>query len=164
MTRFEILGVPARREGVIDLDVAVDCSTGTYVRSLARDLGAALGVGGHLTKLRRTVVGPFDIADAVDVFGSAAAPAGVEPKTPVTEDFASSIAHAVIPAADAVRLAFPTRVVDDTQAVALGHGRSVQAAGIAGTYGVFDLTGALIALAHERDGVARSVLGWQTAG
>ena len=48
--------------GVIDLDVAVDCTTGTYIRSLARDLGAALGVGGHLTKLRRTRVGPFDIA------------------------------------------------------------------------------------------------------
>ena len=57
VSRFEILGAPARRDGVIDLDVAVDCSTGTYVRSLARDLGAALGVGGHLTRLRRTVVG-----------------------------------------------------------------------------------------------------------
>jgi tRNA pseudouridine55 synthase len=162
VTRFEILGVPARRDGVIDLDVAVDCSTGTYIRSLARDLGAALGVGGHLTKLRRTVVGPFDIAGAVDVFGGGAAPGRGGPKTPVTEDFASSIAHAVIPAADAVRRAFPTRVVDDTQAVALGHGRSVQAAGIAGTYGAFGPDGALIALAVERDGVARSVLGWQT--
>jgi tRNA pseudouridine55 synthase len=148
VSRFAIIGSPERRDGVIDLDVAVDCSTGTYVRSLARDLGAALGVGGHLTKLRRTVVGPFDIADAVDVFGGGAAPGSGTPKPPVTEDFASSIAQAVIPATDAVRLAFPTRVVDDTRAVALGHGRSVQAAGIPGTYGVFDRTGALIALVH----------------
>jgi tRNA pseudouridine55 synthase len=47
-----------------ELDVVVDCSSGTYIRALARDLGAALGVGGHLTALRRTRVGPFDVADA----------------------------------------------------------------------------------------------------
>lgn len=47
-----------------DLDVSVACSSGTYIRSLARDLGEALGVGGHLTALRRTEVGPFTLADA----------------------------------------------------------------------------------------------------
>lgn len=54
-------------EGAIDLDVIVECSSGTYIRSLARDLGAALGVGGHLTALRRSRVGDFDVADAVPV-------------------------------------------------------------------------------------------------
>ncbi|HEY7857637.1 MAG TPA: tRNA pseudouridine(55) synthase TruB, partial [Candidatus Nanopelagicales bacterium] len=49
---------------VIDLDVSVVCTSGTYVRALARDLGAHLGVGGHLTALRRTRVGPFDLAQA----------------------------------------------------------------------------------------------------
>ena len=53
--------------GVIDLDVIVDCSSGTYIRSLARDLGAALGVGGHLTALRRTRIGPFEVAGAPGV-------------------------------------------------------------------------------------------------
>ena len=53
--------------GVVDLDVVVDCSSGTYIRSLARDLGAALGVGGHLTALRRTRIGPFDVAGAPGV-------------------------------------------------------------------------------------------------
>lgn len=48
----------------LDLDVIVDCSSGTYIRALARDLGAALGVGGHLTALRRTRVGPFTVSDA----------------------------------------------------------------------------------------------------
>jgi tRNA pseudouridine55 synthase len=52
-------------DGVIDLDVVVDCSSGTYIRALARDLGAALGVGGHLTALRRTRIGPFEVGDAV---------------------------------------------------------------------------------------------------
>lgn len=66
VSRFEVL---ARREGegVLDLDVVVDCSSGTYIRSLARDLGADLGVGGHLTALRRTRVGDFDVADAVGI-------------------------------------------------------------------------------------------------
>lgn len=57
--RFEVLEVRGDA-----LDVVVDCTSGTYIRALARDLGAALGVGGHLTALRRTRVGPFDVADA----------------------------------------------------------------------------------------------------
>jgi tRNA pseudouridine55 synthase len=68
VSRFEVLA--ERRDpaaGVLDLDVVVDCSSGTYIRALARDLGAALGVGGHLTALRRTAVGPFAVADAVAV-------------------------------------------------------------------------------------------------
>ena len=168
VSRFEILGAPRRlpvggdRQAVIDLDVAVDCTTGTYIRSLARDLGAALGVGGHLTRLRRTMVGPFDVTDAVDVFGSGAGPGTDAPKPPVTEEFAASIAAALIPAAAAVRRAFPTRTIDDAQSIALGHGRSIAAAGIAGTYGAFGPDGDLIALVTERDGVGRSALGWQT--
>jgi tRNA pseudouridine55 synthase len=55
----EVAGVP-----VLDIDVQVECSTGTYVRALARDLGAAIGVGGHLTSLRRTRVGTFGIEEA----------------------------------------------------------------------------------------------------
>ncbi|WP_248124107.1 tRNA pseudouridine(55) synthase TruB [Micrococcus lacusdianchii] len=51
----------------VDLDVTVHCSSGTYIRALARDLGEALDTGGHLTALRRTAVGPFDVADAVDL-------------------------------------------------------------------------------------------------
>ena len=66
VTRFEITG---RREcgPHVDLDAVVSCSSGTYVRALARDLGEALSVGGHLTALRRTRVGPFDVADALHV-------------------------------------------------------------------------------------------------
>ncbi|MDO5661232.1 MAG: tRNA pseudouridine(55) synthase TruB, partial [Brachybacterium sp.] len=64
--RFSVL--EQRTDGkYLDLDVVVTCSSGTYVRALARDLGAALGVGGHLTALRRTAVGPFAVEDAVHV-------------------------------------------------------------------------------------------------
>jgi len=69
VSRFDLLDDPRRSPATLDLDVVVDCGTGTYVRSLARDLGDALGVGGHLTALRRTRVGPFAVEDAVDVFG-----------------------------------------------------------------------------------------------
>ncbi|PRB19123.1 tRNA pseudouridine(55) synthase TruB [Microbacterium sp. MYb62] len=73
VTRFD-LHETRKGEGYIDLDVIVDCSSGTYIRSLARDLGAALGVGGHLTALRRTRVGPFDVADAVGLDALEGAP------------------------------------------------------------------------------------------
>lgn len=62
--RFAITAVRAG-PGFLDVDAAVDCSTGTYVRALARDLGAALGVGGHVAALRRRAVGPFAVSDAV---------------------------------------------------------------------------------------------------
>lgn len=66
VSRFDVLAT--RRVGhTIDLDVVVDCTSGTYIRALARDLGAALGVGGHLTALRRTAVGPFRVRDAAPV-------------------------------------------------------------------------------------------------
>ncbi len=65
VSRFAVARV--RRDtnaGTIDLDVSVDCSSGTYIRALARDLGAHTGVGGHLTALRRTRIGPFEVAGA----------------------------------------------------------------------------------------------------
>jgi tRNA pseudouridine55 synthase len=119
-----------------------------------------LGVGGHLTALRRERVGPFAVADAVDVYG------GGEPgeRRPVTEEFASGIASRVVPAGDAVRAAFPTRQIDEAQALDLRHGRTIAGAGLTGTYGAFDATGALVALAVDQGGVTRSVLGWQAGG
>lgn len=61
--RFELLAA-RRRDQLIDIDVEIDCSSGTYIRALARDLGDALGVGGHVTALRRTRVGRFELDQA----------------------------------------------------------------------------------------------------
>ena len=61
---FELLKSSKSPEGFIDLEVRVDCSTGTYIRALARDLGEGLGVGGHITSLRRTKVGNFHVEDS----------------------------------------------------------------------------------------------------
>ncbi len=63
VSRFDVTGL-RRSDGHIDVDVVVDCTSGTYIRALARDLGSDLGLGGHLTALRRTRVGPFGVADA----------------------------------------------------------------------------------------------------
>jgi tRNA pseudouridine55 synthase len=62
--RFEMCGAPRPQPGrLVDVDVVVECSSGTYIRALARDLGAALGSAGHLTALRRTTLGPVAAAE-----------------------------------------------------------------------------------------------------
>lgn len=64
VNRFEVIGEPQPVGKYLDIEVEVDCSAGTYIRSLARDLGESLGVGGHLTRLARTRVGPWSIGQA----------------------------------------------------------------------------------------------------
>jgi tRNA pseudouridine55 synthase len=130
----------------IDLDVAVECSSGTYVRALARDLGAALGVGGHLTALRRTRVGPFHLEHARTLPELEAAP-GLS-----------------LPLGDAVALAFARRDVDSAAADDLTHGRPLPGAGLPGVYGVFAPDGRVLALVAERDGAARAVVVLAPAG
>lgn len=140
VSRFDVVDVRGAGDQ-LDVDVTVACSSGTYVRALARDLGAALGVGGHLTALRRTRVGPFHLAQAATIDELAALP------DPVT-----------IPLADALGSTMPSRVVTADEARALGFGRSIPAAGVAGTYGALDPAGEAIALLEESGGDARPVL------
>jgi tRNA pseudouridine55 synthase len=121
--RFDVLGPVRRDTAAIDVDVLVECTTGTYIRSLARDLGAGLGVGGHLTALRRTTVGPFAVAGAVDVYGPAGVPARGERSPEVPAEFSAEIAGAVVPAAQAVRQSFPVRTVDASLAREMRYGR-----------------------------------------
>ena len=64
VSRFEVIGEPSVVGQYLDINVEVDCSSGTYIRALARDLGEALGVGGHLTALRRTRIGAFEVSNA----------------------------------------------------------------------------------------------------
>lgn len=100
VSRFDLLS-QRRTDGFLDLDVVVDCSSGTYIRALARDLGDALGVGGHLTALRRSRVGGFDVDGAVgiDALDGAAtltpaeAAARVMPVLTVSADEARDLRH-----------------------------------------------------------------------
>jgi len=141
VSRFELLAVTHAGSGLLDLRVEVDCSTGTYVRALARDLGAGLGVGGHLTVLRRTRVGPFGLDRAV---GLDALAAGAEP-VPIGLD-------------DAVAECFPRRDLTAEQAVDVSHGRRVDAVGLPAPYGVFDPAGQALALLTEADGRAHPLV------
>jgi tRNA pseudouridine55 synthase len=147
VTRFE--GVDFSRPGadLLDVDVEVECSSGTYVRALARDLGRALGTGGHLTALRRTRVGPFTIDQAQTLDALA------ELADPVT-----------LPLADAVRAAMPVRQVDDDEARALSYGKSLELSGIAGTHGAIAPDGTVAALLVEDGGRAKPVLVFAAAG
>jgi len=132
---------------LLDVDVEVECSSGTYVRALARDLGAALGVGGHLTPLRRTRVGPFglDRACTLDEL------AGLD--DPVT-----------LPLAAAVRTALPVREIEPDEVRELSFGRSLEPRGITGVHGALGPDGAAVALLKEKDGRARPVLVFTAAG
>lgn len=69
ISRLDVIGEIRREENYIELDVIVDCSSGTYIRAIARDLGEALGVGGHLTALRRSRIGSFDVENAMQLEG-----------------------------------------------------------------------------------------------
>lgn len=95
---------------VIDIEAVVECSSGTYIRALARDLGEALGVGGHLVSLRRTQVGPFHVSTAVD-----------------TERLTSggSLVDELVHPAHIARQLFDTLQLNEQQAVDLGHGKTV---------------------------------------
>jgi tRNA pseudouridine55 synthase len=139
VSRFDLLAT-RREDAVVELDVMVECSSGTYVRALARDLGADLGVGGHLGALRRTRVGPFDLRVVTTLDRLAD-----EPGLSLSMD-------------DAVAKAFPRRDVDVRSAAALLRGQKLPAAGIEGTYGVFDPDGRAVALAVDEGQAARSVV------
>ncbi|MGA4543840.1 tRNA pseudouridine(55) synthase TruB [Uniformispora flossi] len=138
VSRFDVHHV--RHEGeLLDLDVTVTCSSGTYIRALARDLGAGLGVGGHLTMLRRTAVGPYTIDRARTL-------------EQLEESFA------VLPIADAAAAAFPRRDVTAEEARLVAHGGRLAAAGQeGGPVAVFGPDGAFLALVEEKNGQAKPI-------
>jgi tRNA pseudouridine55 synthase len=140
--RFEVLAVRRGRgiDGFIDLDVEVDCSSGTYIRALARDVGAALEVGGHLTALRRTRVGRFgvDQARALDDLAE-------QPGLSLTLD-------------DACLLLFPHRQLTDGEADAVANGRALKPAAIDGVYAAHTADGRVIGLLRDDGPRTKSVV------
>ncbi|MEB3022282.1 tRNA pseudouridine(55) synthase TruB [[Mycobacterium] crassicus] len=137
--RFELLAL-RRDEPFVDLDVEVDCSAGTYVRALARDVGSELGVGGHLTALRRTRAGNFglDQARTLDELGES-------PQLSYSLD-------------DACLQTFPRRDVTTDEVIDVSHGRPLKPAGIAGIYAATDADGRVIALLEDSGRRTKSVV------
>ncbi len=128
---FEVHDVRRLRGGKLqDVDVTVRCSSGTYIRALARDLGADLGVGGHLTALRRTQVGPYGIGEAATL-------------EELAEDF-----H-VLDLSAAARSLLPVRELSADEAVELSFGRRIPATGTSGLTAAFAPEGPLVALVKD---------------
>jgi tRNA pseudouridine55 synthase len=137
--RLELLAVRTHDQ-LVDLDVEVDCSSGTYIRALARDLGDALGVGGHLTSLRRTRVGRFELDQARSLDDLAD-----RPRLSQTLD-------------EACLLMFPRRDLTAEEAEATSHGRPLSPAGIDGVYAASDADGRVIALLRDENKRTKSVV------
>ncbi len=137
--RFEMLAT-RRHDELVDVDVEVDCSSGTYIRALARDVGATLGVGGHLTALRRTRVGRFGIHQARSLDELAEAP-----DLSVTLD-------------DACLQLFPHRQLSDDEVDSVANGRALNPAGIDGIYAAHAADDHVIALLRDEGSRTKSVV------
>jgi tRNA pseudouridine55 synthase len=126
---------------VLDVDVAVTCSSGTYIRALARDLGEALGVGGHVTALRRTRAGSYDLTMARTL-----------------DQLEAELS--LIPLAQAAADAFPSRHLTGDEAQRLAHGGRLPGGPATGPgpEAAFAPDGTLIALVEERDGQTRPLV------
>ncbi|HEV2372036.1 MAG TPA: tRNA pseudouridine(55) synthase TruB [Streptosporangiaceae bacterium] len=138
---FEVLTARCEND-LLDVEVTVTCSSGTYVRALARDLGEALGVGGHLTRLRRRRVGHYDLSQArtLDQLAEAAA------------------SDLVMPMSVAAAAAFPSWHLTQDQARSLAFGSKLPGAGLpGGPVAALSPDGGLVALVEERAGVVRPV-------
>jgi tRNA pseudouridine(55) synthase len=127
---------------LLDVDVTVTCSAGTYIRAIARDAGAALGVGGHLTSLRRTASGPFAVDRAAPVEDAGAA-------------LAAGGGPGVLGLTEAATSVFPTRPVTAEEATALTYGQRIPATGAA-----VDAAGRLVALVEDAGSTARVAVGF----
>jgi tRNA pseudouridine55 synthase len=131
----DVTVVPAASAGeapALDVRISVRCSSGTYIRAIARDLGAVLGVGGHLTELRRTAVGPFDLPAARTL-------------DQLEDEFT------MVPIADAARAAFPAYELDAEQAASVRVGRALPL-GLPGLTAVFAPDGEFLALYEPVEG------------
>lgn len=144
--RFDVIGEPSLvidgENTFLDFDAIIDCSSGTYIRALARDLGAALGVGGHLTALRRTKIGSYSIAQAQDLEGL------------------TGETLAVLPIEQAATQQFKVRSLSDQDVIDLRHGkrlRVIDETDSAPTAAI-DSQGNLIAMLTKSGNAAKSLV------
>ncbi len=126
VSRFDCIDIRSHN-AVVDIDVEVDCSSGTYIRSLGRDLGEILGCGGHLIALRRTAVGCFTLADS----------------SPLDEPQMMSLD-------DAILRSYPPYKVTADEARALSQGQWLTPRGITGIHAAVAPTGEVVALIKEK--------------
>lgn len=135
VARFEVTAVRRERDAdgaFVDVDAVVECSSGTYIRALARDMGEDLGVGGHLTALRRTRVGPYDLSQARTLDQLA-------------------VEFSQVPLAQAVAVAFPVRTLTEDETRLVRNGNRIEPSSLGpGPIGLFAPDGRVIALGENR--------------
>ena len=138
ISQLDVLEI-RRGNDVIEVDIEVTCSAGTFIRAIARDLGATLNIGGHLTFLRRTRVASFgeDVANPFEKFKSG------DFKTLGLVDVAKSI--------------FKVRDLTSDEAAELSFGRKISASASTGIYAAISATHELIALLENRDDGAKPI-------
>jgi len=138
----EVVDIPAREvniseitvtsvdkvEDFLDVEVAVTCSAGTYIRAIARDLGQDLKVGGHLTALRRTLVSPFDIAECNELGESD-----------------------LISVATGISRILPIRTIDLEEANEISFGRAISPSEKTGAVAALDQSGEFVALLLDKE-------------
>lgn len=154
ISAFDLIDLASGNNG-LDLDVRVDCSSGTYIRALARDLGSDLGVGGYLTALRRTRIGPFGIADAAPL--------------PERDGDGTPLMSGLLSPAEVARRLFPTVTVTSDEGLALRQGKrprlthlEMELSDAAGPIATIDETGTLIGLVSTSAGVGRVLVNFPT--
>ena len=140
ISRFDVGAVRHGPGGFVDVDVTVDCSSGTYIRALARDVGATLGVGGHLTALRRTRVGRYGLDEAHTLEELADGP---------------RVSYSLD---EACLLGFPRRDLTAEESESASNGRSLAPAGIEGVYAATAPDGRVVALLSDDEARTRSVV------
>jgi tRNA pseudouridine55 synthase len=126
----------------LDFDAAIDCSSGTYIRALARDLGAALGVGGHLTALRRTKIGSYSLAQAQEL------------------EALTAESLEVLPIEQAATQQFSVRALSDQDVIDLRHGKRLRVQDETETAptAAVDSSGNLIAMLTKSGNAAKSLV------
>ena len=154
VSAFDVLDTRLGARGV-ELDVRVDCSSGTYIRALARDLGDALGVGGHLIALRRTRVGPFRIEDATPL--------------PERDEPGTALLGSVLTPASAARRLFPDVILTAQERIELQQGKRPTLSALdgaladsAGPIAAIGEDGELTGLISASAGVARVLVNFPT--
>ncbi|MBN9643276.1 tRNA pseudouridine(55) synthase TruB [Corynebacterium mendelii] len=131
ISRLDVVSDVRVHDGYADVDVVVDCSSGTYIRALARDLGQAAGTGAHLGSLRRTAVGPFTIGEAITIDQLEA-----DPAVTITID-------------EALARCYPRFDVSADQARALAQGKWLDPVGLTGVHAAVGPDGKTVALVKE---------------
>lgn len=138
ISQLDIHAIRRSKSSVL-IDIEVTCSAGTYIRAIARDLGEALSVGGHLNALRRTKVAGFTLSNAIDIAQL------------------KSGSFSTLSLAEVAKTTFPTRKLTDDEVLELSYGRSITPSQTQDLTAALSSSGELIALLENRDTIAKPI-------